>query len=63
MRFSEIINEDKAKIRKVKKTRADDSVEITFEVLNSDGVTVKTGMSKETASKYLEDHSSKLNKE
>jgi|LauGreDrversion4_2_1035121.scaffolds.fasta_scaffold1265319_1 hypothetical protein len=56
MFISDFLSEDKPKIRKVTKTRADDSVETTYEVLNSKGVTVKTGMSKETAADYLKHH-------
>ena len=56
MFISDFLSEDKPKIRKVTKTRADDSVETTYEVLNAKGVTVKTGMSKETAASWLKQH-------
>jgi mono/diheme cytochrome c family protein len=40
-------------IRKVKYERADGTVEVTYELLDSDGKTIKTGMSKEIAMSVL----------
>ena len=56
MFISEFLAEDRPQIRKVTKTRADDTIETTYEVLNSKGVTVKTGLSKEMAAAWLKCH-------
>ena len=56
MFIAELLSEDRPKIRKVSKVRADDSTEVTYEVLDSAGVTVKTGLSKQTAQDYLKQH-------
>lgn len=42
-----------AHIRPVKRERADGSVETTYELVNARGVTVKTGMSQDTAKSHL----------
>jgi len=63
MKIHEFITESKPKIRKVTKTRPDDSEEITYEVIDSEKRTVKTGMSKEVASSYLKNHFSELCKD
>jgi hypothetical protein len=60
MNIREILNEDAPRIRRVKKENADGSVSVTYEVLNSKGVTVKTGMSREIAKSYLNAHRGEL---
>jgi hypothetical protein len=56
MFISEFLTEDRPKIRKVTKVRPDDTVETTYEILNSQGQTVKTGLSKSLAAEYLKSH-------
>ena len=60
MNIREILNEDAPRIRQVKKENPDDSTSVTYEVLNSEGVTVKTGLTKELATSYLNDHRGEL---
>ena len=60
MNIKEILNEDAPKIRKVSKENADGTVSVTYEVLNSEGATVKTGMSKDLAQDYLNAHRDEL---
>lgn len=51
--------EESARIRAVKRQRADGSVETTYELVNARGVTVKTGMSKDTALSHLKHYKQK----
>ena len=51
--------ESSARIRAVKTPRADGSVETTYELVNAQGVTVKAGMSKETAQSHLKHYKQK----
>lgn len=60
MNIREILNKDAPQIRRVKKENADGSTSVTYEVLNSEGETVKTGMSKELATSYLNAHRDEL---
>ena len=55
-------NEDQksnARIRAVKRERPDGSIETTYELVNANGVTIKTGMSKETAGSLLKHYKQK----
>ena len=62
MNIKEILNEDgnAPRIRKVKKENLDGSISVTYEVLNSEGATIKTGMSKDLAQSYLNAHRDEL---
>lgn len=60
MNIREILNEDAPRIRQVKKENLDGSTSVTYEVLNSRGETVKTGLTKELATSYLNDHRGEL---
>lgn len=54
MKSNEILNE--YKIRKVKRKRPDDSVEVKYEVLDSNGVTRKIFTDLETARSWARDN-------
>jgi hypothetical protein len=62
MRINEI-DLNKAKVQKVTRQRADDSIEVRYHVKDSDGVTVKVFDDLAVAKKYLSDHRFELNKD
>lgn len=62
MRINEI-DLNKAKVQKVTRKRADDSLEVRYHVKDSDGVTVKVFDDAAVAKKYLSDNRFELNKD
>lgn len=52
---TEFLNES-YKIRKVKRTRPDDSIEVKYEVLDKDGVTRKVFNDKKTAESWAREN-------
>ena len=48
-----------AQIRSVKRERPDGSIETTYEIINADGVTIKAGLSQETAKSLLKQYKQK----
>lgn len=56
------LNEDSPRVRKVEKERPDGSISTTYEVLDWQGRTIKTGMSRPIARSYLKAHWDTLKK-